>query len=514
MVDGQPAAITPSAPNGLITVPVPAGRHSVAVTFGTTLPRSLGAGVSLGTLAALGLLAALALRRSGGLTRVPASQSAPSPSQAYPLAATVLVLLLLRGSVIDGRETIFSRSRFDGERVVGAGQSLDINFDDQLVLVGLDTPGLVMAADAELAVTLYWRAQNAPAADYSTTVQVLDEAGNIWGQADSQNPGRQPTTRWGPGQYARDEHRLRLLAGTPPGRYRLVAGVYVVGGAGLSVLDGSHAPQGQIAELGTLAVTRGEWPQAALAAAVPADLPLGPVTWLGVTPSTLTPQAGDELRLAWLWRAEGKLRPDLSLHLALRGADGALIQTWDGPLARPDYPTSAWAEAEIVRGVTIVRVPAAARGGAAQLEFSLRAADGSDIFGTIQAGVLDIRVPERTFDGPPLAHPLNVEMSGLVRLLGYDADRAANQVTLVWQAVSPMDTSYQVFVHALDAGGQIVAQADAVPVGGTRPTTGWLPGEVVVDRYALALEGAAALEVGMVDPVTRKRLGIVRVELP
>ncbi|MEP7357614.1 MAG: hypothetical protein ABI847_10275, partial [Anaerolineales bacterium] len=534
-VDGQTTGIIPSVPNGLITLPVPAGRHTVEVTFGSTRPRSLGAGISLGTLAALGLLAGLSLRTGHASAPIPF----PSPVEkrhrgrekdakrlrqerimrtAWPapfsLTLTALGLLIVRGLIIDGRDTLLNRSRFDGERVAGVGQSLDINFDDQLVLVGVDAPGAAVAADAKLAVTLYWRTQNAPAADYSTTVQVLDEAGNIWGQADSQNPGRLPTTRWATGQYGRDEHRLRLVPGTPPGTYRLTAGVYAYGGAGLSVLDDARAPQGQIAELGTLTVTRGDWSAARPAAVVPAELPLGPVAWLGVTPSTLTPQAGDELRLAWFWRGEGGAAADLSLHLALRASDGALIQTWDGPLARPDYPISAWSTGELVRGVTTIRIPASAPAGSAQLEFSLRTAAGRDIAEAVQAALFDIRVPDRTFDIPPLAHTLNANFGGLVRLVGYDADRAAGRVTIVWQAARAMDSSYQVFVHALDAGGQIIAQADAVPAGGRRPTTGWLPGEVVVDPYSLPLQNADALEVGLVDPLTRQRLGVVRIELP
>src|SRR5258705_11126728 len=104
-------------------------------------------------------MSVLARRWRGGLVGGPAAEPVPSVSQAYPFAATALILLLVRAAVIDGRETLFSRSRFDGERVMGATQSLDINFDDQLVLVGLDTPGLAMAADAEMPVTLYWRAR-------------------------------------------------------------------------------------------------------------------------------------------------------------------------------------------------------------------------------------------------------------------------------------------------------------------------------------------------------------------
>ena len=526
-VDGQPAAITPSTPNGLINVAVPAGRHTVAVGFGSTVPRSLGGGMSLGTLAGLGVLGWLSMRRrraaqAGGQQAQGGDGAAPRlyGRQAWLLALSALALLLVRGLAIDGHDTLFSQSRFDGERVAGVGRSLDINFNDELVLVGMDAPSQPLAADGEMAMTLYWRAQNAPAGDYATTVQVLDGDGNIWGQADSQNPGRLPATRWRPGQYARDEHRLRLLAGTPPGTYRLAVGVYAPGGAGLSVLDAAGGPLGQMADVGALTVTRGEWDAAQLAAVVPADLPLGPVAGWASRPARSSPQAGDELRLAWFWRGEGGAPPDLSLHLALRAADGAVIQTWDGPLARPDYPAADWTDGEIVRGVVTLLIPAAAPAGPAQLEFSLRSAaggadpGGADPAGTVQAAALEIRTPQRSFEVPPLAHPLDVEWGGQVRLLGYDAERTNGRVTLVWQALLPMNTRYEVFVHALDAGGQIIAQVDAVPVGGTRPTMGWLPGEVIVDTYTLPLQNAAALEAGMFDYLNGQRLGIVRIEFP
>ena len=71
--------------------------------------------------------------------------------------------------------------------------------------------------------------------------------------------------------------------------------------------------------------------------------------------------------------------------------------------------------------------------------------------------------------------------------------------------------SYAVFVHALDASGAIIAQADGLTLGGTRPTTSWVMGEVLTDRYNLPLKGAARMELGLYDPLTRQRLGTVRI---
>lgn len=60
-------------------------------------------------------------------------------------------------------------------------------------------------------------------------------------------------------------------------------------------------------------------------------------------------------------------------------------------------------------------------------------------------------------------------------------------VTLTWRAELETDTSYRAFVHLLGPDGQLVDQSDGMPAGWTRPATGWLPGEYIVDVHALIL---------------------------
>jgi hypothetical protein len=57
-------------------------------------------------------------------------------------------------------------------------------------------------------------------------------------------------------------------------------------------------------------------------------------------------------------------------------------------------------------------------------------------------------------------------------------------------------------------------QKDNPPVGGSYPTTLWMPGEVVVDEYAISVAGDAmpgphVIEVGMYDPNTMARLPVL-----
>jgi hypothetical protein len=97
-----------------------------------------------------------------------------------------------------------------------------------------------------------------------------------------------------------------------------------------------------------------------------------------------------------------------------------------------------------------------------------------------------------------------------IRLVGLTVAPADGSLTveLVWGAEADIPSPYKVFVHALDPNGNILAQSDAIPAAGLRPTTGWLPGEFVTDvhRLAIALDQVAQLRIGLYDPLTGIRL--------
>jgi 4-amino-4-deoxy-L-arabinose transferase-like glycosyltransferase len=89
-------------------------------------------------------------------------------------------------------------------------------------------------------------------------------------------------------------------------------------------------------------------------------------------------------------------------------------------------------------------------------------------------------------------------------------------VTLFWQAVKLAPGDVKVFVHLLNANGDLVAQRDSGPVGGLRPTSGWEAEEAIEDRYGVQLPrdlpaGDYQVAVGLYQPATGDRLPI-RVE--
>ncbi len=91
---------------------------------------------------------------------------------------------------------------------------------------------------------------------------------------------------------------------------------------------------------------------------------------------------------------------------------------------------------------------------------------------------------------------------GPLTLLGYDWDPDVDgvRIQIYWQVKTALPADYTTTVQLFDDAGAKVAQDDRPPGGDYYPTSLWKPGEVLVDKHVLALEGATApatLLVGM-----------------
>jgi len=108
--------------------------------------------------------------------------------------------------------------------------------------------------------------------------------------------------------------------------------------------------------------------------------------------------------------------------------------------------------------------------------------------------------------------------SSAMRLLGYDLSTEAVEpggqveVTLYWEALSPTERDYTVFVHLLGEGELLVAQRDTLPGLGLLSTTWLEPGYCWADRYVVPVPETAyapdlaQIEVGLYDATTGARL--------
>ncbi|NIN66257.1 MAG: hypothetical protein GTO63_16510 [Anaerolineae bacterium] len=216
------------------------------------------------------------------------------------------------------------------------------------------------------------------------------------------------------------------------------------------------------------------------------------------------------------------------------------------------YPTSAWRNGEVILGQYDYRVPLHASAGEAELRVSLlrcreglvltsrawsaAAYDQGETLITlhppsgdegealicrglqeldpITLSAFRVEGTERVFAPPEVQHRVDVgNLGDKVSLYGYDLSTSVVRpgetlyLDLYWQALDMMDTSYTVFTHLLDGDSQIRGQMDSLPVGGARPTTGWVPSEYLRDEYQLVVDAGASpgeysLEVGMYDAAT------------
>ena len=87
-------------------------------------------------------------------------------------------------------------------------------------------------------------------------------------------------------------------------------------------------------------------------------------------------------------------------------------------------------------------------------------------------------------------------------------------VALFWETLAPIAERYKVTVQLLDGTGKLVTQRDTEPANGLTPTTLWQPGQLLADRYGLALPldlppGHYTLIIGLYHVTTGDRLPVV-----
>ncbi len=132
------------------------------------------------------------------------------------------------------------------------------------------------------------------------------------------------------------------------------------------------------------------------------------------------------------------------------------------------------------------------------------------------AGMQEGFPPPRQFSAPQMAHRLDADFGGQVRLMGYDTPQiAANEISvrLVWRATSDGLSDWTRFAQALGADGAVRAQNDSAPQRGTYPTNLWQNGEFVTETVHIALKnlllpGEYSLIVGLYNPADGERLSL------
>jgi hypothetical protein len=133
----------------------------------------------------------------------------------------------------------------------------DVEFGERIALLGHDS-NLI---DNRLQMILYWQAERPLDQNWTVFVHLLDSAGNLVTQQDSQpRAGRYPTSVWDQGEVVEDLHDLVLPPDLAEGDYQVVVGLYTVAdGVRLPVLDSQGNSTGDTLPLVTLRLADGKW---------------------------------------------------------------------------------------------------------------------------------------------------------------------------------------------------------------------------------------------------------------
>jgi hypothetical protein len=253
----------------------------------------------------------------------------------------------------------------------------------------------------------------------------------------------------------------------------------------------------------------------------------GAAQLLGAAPDRPSVAPGEVLTVRACWTTRAPMEKDYTVVVQLVGRENIRIgerHTYPG-LGR--FPTSLWPVGRAFCDDYRVRVaPWAPAPELYDGRIGLYDKDPSALLPVVgedgQAVEAPVAFRVRVAPQRPLAvtptHPLDYRLGEAIRLVGYDLTGGVEAgdvltVTLYWRADGAPGEDYRVFVHLLDARGEMVTQHDGPPRWGRYPTWAWRRGDVVPDEHVLSVPAAAAggpfsLAVGMYRPNTLERLPV------
>jgi len=227
-VDGQNVAITPSDQNGMITLPVPAGEHTVRVYLGSTPARDVGNAISLvSVLALVGI--AVGIRRFEPPSRQERQDQKESLSN-FQSSKSLLIGLVFGTIVAFGFLAIYMQPGLAWVVSLPWNPQLvqhKVNYrlGEQILLVGYDLNGDTFRAGDRVELKVYWYTTAPIPYGYSSFVHI-STGGPPLAQADKLNPADIPTKIWPSTGYLHDDYVIDLPADMPAGEYQLLIGLY------------------------------------------------------------------------------------------------------------------------------------------------------------------------------------------------------------------------------------------------------------------------------------------------
>jgi hypothetical protein len=515
-INGKEVRIIPENTSGLITFKIPVGTHEVTVGWGST-PLRL-ALVALSLLSAMGVVAVIVW-----IGKRPQNTNRERPIRANNREFWVLVLV---GVALLGLKLVNDRLETPLRRPASPPVVNVINLQGgEIRLNGFNLSREKVTAGETFDIDMAWTAAGPPSVDYQSEVWLEGPDGLIWSEKGTERPRvyetAAPTRLWSAGEWGWDSREVRTLTGTPPGRYDIAMTLF--DGDTLVPLTLTDPITGQVigpaAVIGQVEIANPDSPPEFIPR-FPLSADFEPGVWLvGFNQDRLEAAPGETVLLTFFWECEDAGNCE-QFNLTLQDEAGNIVQEWDLPLIREGFAFESWPDHGRLRGQHLLRLPAGLPSGRYRFELEW-----------ISLGEVIITAPKRQFSPPLLTSEANTlfttgDGGAVATLAGLAADSSTQRpcispsrpqpgqscsLSLVWRAEAESSGSYHVFVHLVDGAGNLLAQTDGVPGNWTRPTTGWLPGEYILDDHTIHVpdslpDGPLRLRVGLYDPENGERL--------
>lgn len=242
---------------------------------------------------------------------------------------------------------------------------------------------------------------------------------------------------------------------------------------------------------------------------------------LGVVAGSINPPTVPQAawtRIDSAWATTDALSEDYAECIVLLDEQGESYLADCQPLA-PKLSSSLWKANDIIHSRHQLQLSPYLAAGAYKVMLRLQDSVGNLVGEPAPIGVLQLEALPRTFAKPMPSQAVQYRWEDAIALVGYDLDSqsdsseqsSASSVTLYWQALRRMDTSYKFFLHVIDLStGDPIAQIDYLPDNWSYPTNWWEADEYIRDAVSIPLSelppGSYEIRLGIYDPDSGERL--------
>ena len=222
-------------------------------------------------------------------------------------------------------------------------------------------------------------------------------------------------------------------------------------------------------------------------------------------------RAGEALGVTLYWGARQPITQSYRVLIEAVDMDGKIIGSTYALPYGGRFATQRWQPGAYFRDEYLLTIAPDAPHGPARIQLSLPRLYPSEgrarIDGAPWPFFLVDRVKVRASSAPTTA-PNSLPLATFGELLRLDAVHfTSGKVTFFWTVLRAPDKDYTLFVHVLNADGELVEQRDGQPFEGEYPTSLWDAGERVRDVRTVALPPTARhLRIGWYDHRTGQRL--------